>query len=136
MLNEFITDDDLTVYVNRGTFRYINESTLYQVLPVEITSNENVSLTAADGKLVSIAGLTDGYSISVADLKDEYPLPSELGSVVIQTDGGSGVINYSAVITDDSTKSGSFVIESAGNEQINIQALRWLPRGSLCRRLS
>ena len=75
-----------------------------------------MSLTAVDGKLASITGLTDGYSISVADLKDEYPLPSELGSVVFQTDGGSGIINYSAVITDDSTKSGSFVIESAGNE--------------------
>ncbi len=93
LMNEYITDANLTIYVGSGTFRYINESTLYQVLPVEITSNENVSLTAADGKLASIAGLTDGYNLSVANVTEGYTsMLNGLGSVAFKTNGGQGTL--------------------------------------------
>ena len=67
---------------------------MFQILPVEITSNQNVDLVTSNGELVSITGLTNGDDLSIANYASEYlaGLPVGLGEVIFKTDGNQGTL--------------------------------------------
>lgn len=117
LLNEYMTDDNANIHVGKGSFNWINESTLYQVLPVKITTNNEVDIVTKDGKLTTIGGLTDGYNLSMSDYTADYlpELPSAFDEITFKSNGGSGTLQFgSSTYTLSGDNAFTFKFDSTG----------------------